>query len=68
MKREHVYFSIISKDSKEEIEEVCEEVADMIVSDNVPDGLPPMRKISHQVDLVLGANFPNKATYRMTPT
>ena len=26
-----------------------------------------MRKISHQVDLILGANFPNKVAHRMTP-
>ena len=53
MKHEHMCFAIIPKDSKEEVEEVPLEVADMlgeffdIVSDNVPDGLPPMRKISH---------------------
>ena len=35
-----------------------------IVSNNVPDGLPPMRKISHQMDLVLVANF----LHKMTPT
>ena len=38
-----------------------------IVSNNVPDGLPLMRKISHQMDLVPRANFPNKAVHRMTP-
>ena len=74
MKREHVCFAIIPKDSKEEIEEVPTEVADMlgeffdIVSNNVPDGLPPMRKINHQMDLVPRANFPNKVVHRMTPT
>ena len=36
--------------------------------DNVPDGLPPMRKISHQMDLIPGASFTNKETNRMTPT
>ena len=38
-----------------------------IVLDNVPNGLPPMRKISHQMDLVLGSNFPNKEMHKMTP-
>ena len=38
-----------------------------IVSNNVPNGLPPMRKISHQMDLVPCANLPNKAMHRMTP-
>ena len=73
MKHEHMCFSIIPKDSKEEVEEVPVEVIDMlgdfsdIVSDNVPDGLPLMRKISHQMDLVPGASLPNKAAHRMTP-
>ena len=31
-------------------------------------GLPPIRKICHQIDLVLGASFPNKVAHRMTPT
>ena len=63
MKHEHMCFSIIPKDSKYEVEEVLAEVVDMlgefpdIVSDNVLDGLPPMRKISHQMDLVPGASF-----------
>ena len=74
MKHEYMCFSITLKVSKEKIEEAPIEVADMlgdfsdIVSDNVPDGLPPMRKISHQMDLVLGASFSNKAVHRMTPT
>ena len=52
MKHEHVCFAIIPKDSKEEVEEVPIEVADMlgefldIVLDNILDGFPQMRKIS----------------------
>ena len=38
-----------------------------IVLDNVSDGLPPVWKISHQMDLIPGASLPNKATHRMTP-
>ena len=66
-------FSIIPKDSKKELEEVTKKIANMlgefsdIVSDNVLDGLPLVRKINHQMDLVLGASFPNKATNKMTP-
>ena len=74
MKHEHMCFSIIHKDSyKEGVEEVPIEDKDMlgeffdIVSDNVPDGLPPVSKISHNMDLVLGARLPNKATHRTTP-
>ena len=73
MKCEHMCFSIIPKDSKDAVEEVPTKFLDIlgyfsnIVSDNVLNVLPPVRKISHQMDLVLGANFPNKATHRMTP-
>ena len=54
IKHKHMCFSIIPKDRKEEIEEVPTKVVDMlgnffdIVSNNVPDGLPPMRKIGHK--------------------
>ena len=53
MKLEHMCFSIIPKDSKEEVDEVLAKVTEMlgefsdIVLDNVLEGLPPMRKISH---------------------
>ena len=73
MSREPMCFAIMPKDGKEEVEEVPTEVADLleefpdIISDNVPDGLPPVRKISHQMDLVPGASLPNKAAHRMTP-
>ena len=72
MKHEHMCLSIIPKDSKEEVEEVPKKVIYMlgkfndIVSDNIPSGFPSMRKISHQMDLVLGASFPNKAAHRMS--
>ena len=73
MRHEHVCFALIPKAGKEEVEDVPVEVADLlnefqdIVSDNVPDGLPPVRKISHQMDLIPGASLPNKAAHRMTP-
>ena len=63
MRHEHVCFSIVPKDGKVEVEEVPIEVADLleefldIVSDNVLDGLPPVQKISHQMNLIPGANF-----------
>jgi len=39
---------------------------DIIVYD-LPDELPHVRKISHQIDFIPGSNLPNKAAYRMTP-
>jgi hypothetical protein len=37
-----------------------------IVSDNVPEGLPLVRKISHKIDLIYGASLLNKTTHCMT--
>ena len=74
MKHEHMFFAIIPKDSKEEVEEVPTKVADMlgelynIVLDNILDGFPPVRKINHQMDLIPEASLSNKAAHRMTPT
>eukprot|EP00253_Pinus_taeda_P005681 PITA_05681 len=49
-----------------EIQEMLENYYDIIV-DNFPNELPPIRRISHHIDLIPGASLPNKATYRMTP-
>jgi hypothetical protein len=33
----------------------------------IPLGLPPMRGIDHQIDLIPGATLPNRAAYRTNP-
>jgi hypothetical protein len=48
-----------------EVQELLEEFADIVV-DELPHSLPSMRSVSHHIDLIPGANFPNKATYRLT--
>jgi hypothetical protein len=48
-----------------EVQELLEEFADIIV-DELPHSLPPMRSVSHHIDLIPGASFPNKAAYRLT--
>ena len=48
------------------IQEMLKEFKDMVL-DEIPHGLPPMRDIQHQIDLVSGAVLPNKPTYRMSP-
>jgi hypothetical protein len=49
-----------------EVQELLEEFADIVV-DELPRSLPPMRNVSHHIDLIPGASFPNKAAYRLTP-
>jgi hypothetical protein len=53
-------------DLPDEIQELLEEFADIMV-DELPHSLPPMRSVSHHIDLIPGASFPNKAAYRLTP-
>ena len=36
------------------------------IYDNVPYGLPPVRSISHYMNLIPWASFPNKAPHRLT--
>jgi hypothetical protein len=51
-------------DLPEEIQELLGEVADIVV-DELPCSLPPIRSISHHIDLIPGASLPNKAAYRL---
>jgi hypothetical protein len=53
-------------DLPDEVQELLEEFADIIV-DELPRSLPPMRSVSHHIDLIPGASLPNKAAYRLTP-
>jgi hypothetical protein len=48
-----------------EIQKLLEEYVDIVV-DDFPDELPPVRSISHHIDLIPGASLPNKVAYRMT--
>ena len=52
-------------DLLEEVQELLGEFADIIV-DELPRSLPSMRSVSHHIDLIPGASFPNKAAYRLT--
>jgi len=38
-----------------------------IIVDELPNVLPPVRSVSHHIDLILGASLSNKAAYRLTP-
>ena len=53
-------------DLPEEIQGLLEEFADIVV-DELPHSFPLIRSVSHHIDLIPGASFPNKASYRLTP-
>jgi hypothetical protein len=48
------------------VADILQEYADVFPSE-VPVGLPPLRGIEHQIDLILGASLPNRAPYRINP-
>jgi hypothetical protein len=48
------------------VADILQEYADVFPSE-VPAGLPPLRGIEHQIDLILGASLPNRAPYRTNP-
>jgi hypothetical protein len=45
---------------------LLQEYADIFPKE-VPSGLPPIRGIEHQIDLIPGASLPNRAPYRTNP-
>jgi hypothetical protein len=46
------------EDLHEEIQELLENIVDIVV-DESPHSFPPIRSISHHIDLILGASLPN---------
>jgi hypothetical protein len=53
-------------DLPEEIQELLGEFVDIVV-DELPCSLPPIKSISHHIDLIPRASLPNKVAYRLTP-
>jgi len=49
-----------------EITRLLEKFKD-VFPDELPQGLPPLRGIEHQIDLMPGASLPNRAAYRAGP-
>ena len=74
MKHQRMFYALILRNDKEGSAEIPLEVLDLlsefgyVISDNVPKRLQLVSKISHQIDLIPGASFPNKAAHRMIPT
>src|SRR3954469_24758157 len=48
------------------VTDLLQEFLDVFPQD-VPPGLPPIRGIEHQIDLIPGASLPNRAPYRTNP-
>jgi hypothetical protein len=74
-KKEELQFIVVKKpnivltstrvdDLPEEVQKLLEEFAD-IVFDELPHFLPPIRSVSHHIDLIPRASLSNKATYRL---
>jgi hypothetical protein len=53
-------------DLPEEIQELLGDFVDIVV-DELRCSLPPIKSISHHIDLIPGATLSNKAAYRLTP-
>ena len=49
-----------------EVKILLDDFVDIIV-DELPNALPPVRTISHHIELIPGAIFPNKVAYILTP-
>ncbi|KAH9792624.1 hypothetical protein KPL71_004200 [Citrus sinensis] len=45
----------------------CKQDFDDVFPNEVPNGLPPIRGIEHQIDFVPGATIPNRPAYRSNP-
>jgi DNA-directed RNA polymerase subunit F len=76
-KEQDMQFSIMRKprvihtnnfleDLPEEIQELLETFVDIVVYE-LPHSLPPIRSISHHINLIPGDSLPNKSAYRLIP-
>ena len=76
-KEEELNFSLVGKpkviltstnldDFPAEVKILLDDYVDIIV-DELPNALPPVRRISHHIDLIPGSSLPNKEAYRLTP-
>lgn len=76
-KKKEMHFSIVGKpkvvmtstildNMTVEIKSRLDDYVDIFV-DELPSKFPPVRSISHHIDLIPSASLPNKSAYRMTP-
>jgi hypothetical protein len=53
-------------DFPKEVQELLDNFSDIVVNE-MPNSLPPIRSISHHIDLILGSSLPNKVANRLKP-
>ena len=61
-----IFTSTSMDDLLEEVQELLDNFADIVVDEH-PNSLPPIRSISDHIDLIRGACLPKKETYILTP-
>ena len=76
MSKEELSYSIVCKPTSNietnlsnlpiEIQEILGKFGN-IIADDIPNELPPIRKISHHMDFIPRMSLSNKASYKMTP-
>ena len=67
-----VVYLLLNKESskKEELPEEAKKLIDEfgdVFQEELPDELPPLWDIQHQIDLVPGSSLPNRLHYRISP-
>ena len=58
--------NVVQASCHPQVEKLLKEFADVFPTE-LPKGLPPIRGIEHQIDLIPGVPLPNKAAYRCNP-
>jgi hypothetical protein len=61
-----VLASTLVDDLPEEVQELLENFTDIVV-DELSNSLPPIKSISHHIDLIPRESLSNKEAYRLTP-
>jgi len=56
----------ISSTLSSSVTNLLQEYSDVFPTE-IPPGLPPIRGIEHQIDLISGTSLPNRAAYRVNP-
>ena len=72
-----VCYALICKDALFSMEDISSTLPSFVTNllqeysgvfpTEIPPGLPPIRGIEHQIDLISGTSLPNRAAYRAKP-